>query len=141
MRRMWAKGQLDKEVKYIIKSGTVDNAKPIFWHSCQLKRVSESNLIFFIDFIVLNNDNTPFTLETFMDWLKSLPSGARIKAVQGYDASAPSDLVSYFRLWQINSIKIASINLTTGEESLGTEWTVSSDIGTELTDVGVNKIN
>ena len=42
MRRMWAKGQLDTEIKKVIESGKIENAKPLYWHSCRFyKEVSD----------------------------------------------------------------------------------------------------
>lgn len=116
-----------------------DNAKPLYWHSITLQRIYSGTLRYYFDFIIINNDPTPFTLTSFMQWLKDHQT-AEIKAVQGYYSSYPSDLVSYFKYSSLSAIDIYSINLTDGTVDNSTLST-SADDGASLTDNGVNKIN
>ena len=143
MRRMFSENQIkelaDERVETLVEGGTLDNAKPIYWHSCTLKRVAEGSLIYFIDFIIINNDETPLTISSFSQWLSD-HQDAEIKAVQGYDKAKSSNLISYFKYDEPTIIKIYSVNLTTGnEESTGVYMT--ADYGATLTDNGVNKLN
>lgn len=117
------------------------SVKPIYWHSCTFKRITSSEtdtLIFYYDFIILNNDPTPLTLDAFMSWLGENQS-AEIKIVQGYDQANPSGLVSYFKYASPTSIKTAVVNVSTGQISEFNR-SATADVGAIFTDV-VNKIN
>ena len=123
------------------KSGNlIEDVKPIYWHSVTLKRIASGELKFYMDFIILNNDETPLTMASLQQWLVAHPT-AKVKIVQGYESTHATDLVSYFDLNPENSqqILIHTINLTTGEES-APNWTLASGLGITLTDA-VNKIN
>lgn len=59
------------QAKELIESGEVDNAKPIYCHPIQLV----SNVVgkwYRLTFLVFNNDSTPFTYDTFKQWLFNL---------------------------------------------------------------------
>ena len=145
MKRMWT----DREIralagdtaKTLIESGLVENAKPIYWHSCNLKRVSSGTLLIYLDFIIVNNSPTALTKETLIAWLNDNPD-VEIKVVQGYSAAQSSNLVSYFKLDSVNpntNIVVATIKLSDGEiESSDYNITTSE---TTLTDVGGDKLN
>lgn len=140
MRRMYSEKQIDSQIKSVIESGQVDNAKPIYWHSVSIKRVSGGSLYYYFDIIMINNDPTPFTKDTFLAWLLAHPD-AEIKTVQGYVVAYPSDVVSYFKLKPNteDSILIRSINTSTGANRESIYSITNADA--VLTDNGVNKLN
>lgn len=113
--------------------------KPLYWHSITLKRIQSNELKFYFDFIILNNDPTPFTLDTFRAWLDEHPT-AEVKCVQGYDSIVPSNLVSYFTKSGEGTIAVKSIILATGVVQ-SNDYLIGSSSGTTLTDIGVNKVN
>lgn len=161
MRKMYTEEEVAELIRKYVLSGDIEiggdlivigsingeespSVKPIYWHSLTLKRInSDPELIYYFDFVILNNSATPFTLATFQEWLNQ-HEGAEIKTVQGYDRSHKTNLVSFFcrEVGEIepNTITITSINLSTGEPAT-TRVYVTADGGATLTDNGVNKIN
>ena len=76
MRRMYSLNQLqelaDSRVQALVEGGTLNNAKPIFWHNVQLKREATDSLTgYVINFIILNNDATPITLSMLQDLIRT----------------------------------------------------------------------
>ena len=115
----------------------LENVKPIYWHSLTLSRSSAGGtLVYYYDFIIINNDATPFTKETFFQWLSQHPT-AEIKIVQGYNVGDSDGLVSYFKYGDATSINTFVVDLSTGAI---TSYTQNIDEGV-LTDNGVNKLN
>lgn len=130
----------DYATKADITGGTLENAKPIYWHSLTLKRINDQNvLVYYFDFIIINNDPTPFTLSSFTNFISNL-SNAEFKIVQGYLADKPSDLVSYFKFAYTGNIDVYSVNLTDGTINV-TIKRITEASGVVLTDNGVNKLN
>lgn len=143
MKRMWSKNELKNiagaKATEVIESGEVENAKPIFWHSCTFKKITGGSLVFYFDFIIMINDDTPFTKDTFMSWLNAFESSIEIKVVQGYASAKPNDLVSYFTKSSTpTTIAVKTIDLTTGE--VNTSY-ISIDSDTSFSDSAPNKIN
>ena len=142
MKRMWSKNELKnigtQQAKELIEAGQTTNAKPIYWHSVVLKRITEGALVYYFDFIILNNNETPFTLDSFSAWLEANPT-AEIKIVQGYYRTYSSNLVSSFNRSALNIINVNTINLTTGAVE-GSGVYMTEDSGAVLSDA-VNKIN
>ena len=144
-KRMWTDRQIysmaDQKAKERIEAGQTSNAKPIYWHSCNLKRVSSGTLLIYLDFIIVNNSQTPITKESLLAWLNDNPD-VEIKVVQGYSAAQSSNLVSFFKLDTVNpttNIVVSTIKLSDGEvESSDYNITTSE---TTLTDVGGDKLN
>lgn len=50
---------------------SVTNAKPIYYHGCEIYRRTGGNTFTF-NFAILNNSNTPFTWALFKAWLNSM---------------------------------------------------------------------
>ena len=140
MRRMYSENQLkelvDSRVKALVEGGALENAKPIYWHSVTISRITSETLDYYLDFIIINNDPNPFTLTSFSEWLSN-HQDAEIKIVQGYDRVRSGNLVSFFKYASTNVISINSVVLATGVIQTET-YNISS--GT-LTDNGVNKLN
>ena len=80
MKRMWSKNELlrlsDAEIKKLIESGEIDNAKPIYLHSITLIGAAALPNIGRLTCFILNNDDTPFTSETFLDYVDNLYQSA-----------------------------------------------------------------
>ena len=72
MRRMYSKGQLETTVKDVIKSGTADNAKPVYIHPINFQYSTTGGRIYFISCLIFNNDATPFTSDSFYDYVLGL---------------------------------------------------------------------
>ena len=141
MRRMYSKNQINTQIEDVIKSGNVENAKPIYWHSVTIKRIQSGILDFYADLIIINNDATPLTLTTFYNFIKSLPD-AEFKIVQGYEADHASNIVSYLKYYEQDdprAIEIFSIKSSTG--AVESRAFSIDTVGVEFTDNGVNKIN
>lgn len=144
MRRMYSKKQIEEiaasKTKELVESGELDNAKPIYWHSVSIKRLAGSDpevLYYYFDFIIINNDPTPFTMDSFKEFINSHPDMV-LKTVQGYVNQYPSNLVSSVKKGSAdNTIDVTTIKLDTGSTQTATGYTLS---GT-LNDIGVNKIN
>lgn len=79
-----------------IENGNVEipNAKPIYCHPiyCTFKRLRENvSILMTFTCLIFNNDETPFTADTFFDWVKALFTdypNASIMA-SGYVENAP----------------------------------------------------
>ena len=67
MRRMYSENQLDSIIKEQVEGGTLSNAKPIYCHPINIGYGS-----WFITMLIFNNDPTPFTFQTFTNWLLEL---------------------------------------------------------------------
>ena len=123
------------------KSGNlIDDVKPIYWHSCSIKRIDTGALIYFADFIIINNSRDPITKESFVQWLRDNPD-IEIKVVQGYDYSHPNSIMSYIKIQSAESTAgvFHSINTTTGAEETS-NYNLAGETSV-FTDNGVNKIN
>ena len=151
MRRMYSENQLEKladsRVEALVEGGTLDNAKPIYCHPLTI-RYDDGKLI--LTCLIFNNDATPFTMDTFKQWVDStanIVSGGILRVmVSGAFLNTDTNklvIASYF--YKINS---------TGNYGLFGQNTDTSGVGymqsatfgdlfpvsTALYD-GVNKIN
>lgn len=85
MKRMWSRNELKIISKEVIESGAVDNAKPIYCHPINIG-IEDGSVQANMTMLIFNNDSTPFTFETFNQWLSNLAdliTNARIM-VSGY---------------------------------------------------------
>lgn len=70
MRRMYSQNQLENQIKSVIESGTVDNAKPIYWHGIDMYKAGETSL----QGHILNNLATPIdSVAKFKTWIEAIP--------------------------------------------------------------------
>ena len=78
MRRMFSLDQIkniaDSEVKSLVEGGTLENAKPIYYHPLSTfnNSTSDNKKAFALSFTILNNEEAPYTLPTFIVWIKAL---------------------------------------------------------------------
>ncbi|MBO7694164.1 MAG: hypothetical protein J6T10_16215 [Methanobrevibacter sp.] len=75
MRRMFSLKQLqeiaDSEVKKLVESGTLENAKPLYYHPVIMVKQT-GDLTLSISLIIINNDKTAFTSwDTLKNWVES----------------------------------------------------------------------
>jgi len=145
MRRMFSLKQLqeiaDNRVKTLVEGGTLENAKPIYFHPIRMQitatfggQVFRANS----SLVVLNNSATPFTYATLSKWVydNNINLIADGPVILGSDNSFAGTLA----YWSKNN-----------EESMNMNWikangesTTGSVAGVEVVafdDTGVNKIN
>lgn len=141
MKRMWSKNEVKNLSKEVIESGQVDNAKPIYCHPIfiSLNRSYDNNIIQ-LTALIFNNDNTPFTKETFIAWLKALWTTAPTAKIltSGYFTTAPLCCLSNADDNDACYMKYA------GTESIGSKaYLQYADLLLEAStfEDGVNKIN
>lgn len=69
MRRMFSENQLKNAAKEVIEAGTVENAKPIYWHGIDMYRAGETSL----QGHILNNSATPIdSVAKFKAWIEGI---------------------------------------------------------------------
>lgn len=67
MRRMYSQNQLETQIKSVIESGQVDNAKPLYFHPIAIGLTGS----YYLTMIIINNDATAFTRQTLTALLKA----------------------------------------------------------------------
>lgn len=72
MRRMYSEKQIASQIKSVIESGQVDNAKPIYCHPITMGYIVDSGNNFAVTMLIFNNEATAFTWATFKTWLNNL---------------------------------------------------------------------
>ena len=75
MRRMYSIPQLEEIVAKVIKSGQVENAKPLYSHNITIWDGAGSTLQLSCN--IINNDDTAFTLTSFLSSF-TLTSGRKL---------------------------------------------------------------
>lgn len=133
MRRMYSENQLENKIKNVIESGTVDNAKPIYWHGIDMYRAGETSL----QGHILSNSATPIdSVNKFKAWIEGI-SGDVSFTVNGVIKIGE---VSYsaFLLRKYGETNTYSIyyKTDTGYSSASFNW----DVIQALSD-NVNKVN
>ena len=137
----------------VIKSGEVDNAKPIYCHPVHLY-CSDDGRVFRLTCLIFNNDATPFTLATFKTWFDNLVSSTsnrarlmasggtnKIKTVVEETASTKLLIVSSIDKTAAGTYIIAGVDTDGLSNSFADQnFNVVFPASTELID-GVNKIN
>lgn len=64
-----------QNINALVNADKIDNAKPIYCHPiyCTFNRIREGNSVLMtFTCLIFNNDATPFTADTFFDWVKAL---------------------------------------------------------------------
>ena len=77
MRRMFSLKQLEEianaRIEALVEGGTLENAKPIYWHGIICDKVVDGTLTNSFTFHILKNDNTPInTLALLKAWIESI---------------------------------------------------------------------
>ena len=62
MRRMYSENQLDSIIKEQVEGGTLENAKPIYYHPIYISGIDYTLRL---TAAILDNNPTPYTLATF----------------------------------------------------------------------------
>ena len=141
MRRMYSENQLDSQIKEVIESGQVDNAKPIYIHPVQIDL--STTYAGKITMLIFNNDSTPFTKTTFLDYFDNLytqvGSTIRIMISGAFTKSSLISIASYLVKSSTTYILVGWA-LNGGENNITfTRNEFESNI--EIFNDGVNKIN
>ena len=76
MKRMWTDRQIRSmagdTAKTLIEAGQTENAKPVYCHPINCNFQREGTTLFAFSCLIFNNDDTPFTEETFFAYCKDL---------------------------------------------------------------------
>ena len=77
MRRMFSleqlKGIADARVQALVEGGTLENAKPIYYHPIIIESAfTPEDTGFVISLAIINNDPTPFTFQSLIAWAEAL---------------------------------------------------------------------
>ena len=128
----------------LIEGGTIENAKPLYFHPIFIQKISGS-LQYAISFIILNNDETPFTFATFKQFIDALYAqiGSVVRFVCSGGWTNGNDVVCSMSIFA----KVSdSSYIVVGTTTTGTKvekidsWANLLDEPTQFVD-GVNKIN
>lgn len=81
MRKMYSENQVGLIAKNVIKSGNVDNAKPVYIHPIVIVDTSAATRGVNVALFIFNNDPTPFTTwESLRDYIINIHTTEHITA-------------------------------------------------------------
>ena len=61
----------DERVKALVEGGTLENAKPIYWHTCHFYKNVTTDYIYDLFFIILNNSSTSLTRDDIFNLIRT----------------------------------------------------------------------
>lgn len=100
MRKMFSENQIKKMAGdvavSVIESGEVENAKPIYCHPVTWGDKVTGTFAFQVTMLIFNNDPTPFTYTSFVEWVKKLSKDNNIPArimATGYYKDTPNSYI------------------------------------------------
>ena len=132
------KKEVESIAKDVIKSGLVENAKPIYVHPITIlgSGPSASNRL---TCLIFNNDDTPFTKESFISFVKALSQQVEgnISRIMTSGSWISGEVI--YPVAYIFSNDGGTVNVTYASSSTGIEGFIN-DNSTSFND-GVNKIN
>ena len=152
-KRMWTEREIrskaSNEAKKLIEAGQTENAKPIYCHPIFFDFVGKEGTAFegrryHATCLILNNSETAFTLESFVNYVQNL--------CDTYDAKIMiTGMCFYDNISIINTciknIVVGNAGIyglkigTNDEDYVAFEVIADSDSGTTTFSDGVNKIN
>ena len=138
MRRMYSEKQIDSQIKEVIESGQVDNAKPIYWHGLEYFRTGTAILYGHI----LNNTAEEInTLAKFTAWLTDTTALKIFQCHGRVKLSGESDFRDILSIFK--RANETSVNMIVSDESSGYIIKSAVDLSDyfESFNDGVNKIN
>ena len=145
MRRMFSEKQIkdlaDARVESLVEGGTLDNAKPIYWHTIKLIRSGVEGLSsYLIYLIILNNNPNAMTDSEVQNAIKTegfvaIPHNSRLST----DAGATKFIYDITRVAYKDNATFY-VDYYDSDGSLITEYTLGFSSST-INDLGVNKIN
>ena len=152
MRRMFSleqlKGIADSRVKSLVEGGTLENAKPIYFHPISIiKRTGD--IQYNLGFTILNNTPTAFTFTTFKQFIDNLYTqiGGVVRMIcTGYYDNGDSDDRKSGAVSVLAKVTESNIQLLLGDRNSNSNyisvstWADLFGEPAEFTD-GVNKIN
>ena len=150
MRRMFSLKQLqeiaDARVTSLVEGGQLDNAKPIYCHPITITHTEDAVQEATLTCLIFNNSPTPFTKNTFADWIDALYEqvGATIRILisGGYVSNSKLSIGAYMGKSASNPYFITGNFIDGSGESL-LRFASKNDFTTYISSFndGVNKIN
>ena len=129
----------DSRVQTLVESGTLDNAKPIYYHPILIDGYynNANTLPVRVNLVILDNSSTAYTESTGMAKLKELMDLGALINVNGYFSYTENQFAFLDTLYKVGSeYRLSGARATS---------TIAFDIDVELTITnfvdGVNKIN
>ena len=137
MRRMYSLKQLqeiaDERTKSLVEGGTLENAKPIYFHPIYIQDDATTARY---TFIILDNQKTAYTFSTFKAKAKELMDNGALLQVNGYFILEETIHQVYILGKYSNSYRLYGVS-PSGSRS----YIVLDDITDTQFEDGVNKIN
>ena len=141
MKRMWSDEKIKAEssavVKELVEGGTLDNAKPIYWHGLEMYQASNKGVVYAH---ILNNDNTPITRSSLTELMKSTkPQSFYLDAHGFVDIEGVQyEVIQVYRYLDTDDIRF--IMKSSGGYILSDPINLS-EFFNGMNDNGINKIN
>lgn len=124
-----------------IEGGTIENAKPLYWHTCKFYKSVESDLSYLIYLVVINNSPTPLIRDDMFNLLLTpgfvgMAHNSKCADENGYVMNREICIVKPARNENEDfCVEVYLSNLST-TEVIGLTFANSS-----FEELGVNKIN
>ncbi|MBO7731229.1 MAG: hypothetical protein J6S67_01700 [Methanobrevibacter sp.] len=143
MKRMWSrrelKNQADARVKALVEGGTLENAKPIYYHPIALSSeyAEGTKLECRVQFAIIDNRESAYTYATLDAKLKTLLDAGAIININGYLKDG-STLYPVYMIQKVSDEYRVYYHSTTsrGSKLLGEIFSETSTFSD-----GVNKLN
>lgn len=137
MKRMWSKNELkniaDTRVQALIEGGTIENAKPIYYHPIFIRDYAHNIRL---TLAILNNNDALFTFDTLKEYIKDLlDNGATIQA-NGFLTSSSKAYDIFIILKDSGEYRVYGNDYEGNQQ-----YTQLDDITASTFADGVNKIN
>lgn len=145
MKRMWSKNELlrmsDAEIRKLIESGEIGNAKPIFWHGMEMfDSVGQKNILYFH---ILNNSSEQInSKEKLFAFLDSVEGNVYIQCIGAIEING--NLLNVYTFVKTSEATIQVIGKYAGVDTYAIENLAREDFGSLfnfVNDNGTNKIN
>lgn len=125
----------------IIRTGEIENAKPIYWHGLDIYKSGQSS----VQAHVLKNDNTPIdSIDKLIAWVKGTGASVVNVSVNGAFAYNSSAYTCYLLRFRISDGEITTIGIyfvgASGYDSIDVDEETFRTYFTNVEDV-INKIN
>lgn len=124
-------------VKDMVEGGTLDNAKPVYWHGLEMYQASNKGVVYAH---ILNNDNTPITLSSLIALMNSTkPQSFYLDAHGVVDIEGVQyEVIQVYRYLNSNDIKFI---LKTANGYISSSAINLTEFFNGMNDNGINKIN
>lgn len=150
MKRMWSKKEIkqfaDERIETLVEGGTLDNAKPIYCHpcfvNCTFTEGEYTGRKYLFTCLIFNNDDTPFTLETFISYVNDLcvNYGAKIM-ISGAMYDNINSIIATCIEYDAIYAQVVLKGLVSGSANIGVVGFTTMTADNTIFVDGVNKIN